>query len=65
MLGVVYNKYEFVALHNYVFHSSIFYVNVNSVFRYVPEDLPEVELPNLASKKRAVRKRGNTFPGDG
>ena len=35
------------------------------VFRYVPEDLPEVELPNLVSKKRAVRKRGKSFPGDG
>ena len=35
------------------------------VFRYVPEDLPEVELPNLATKKRATRKRGKTYPGDG
>ena len=68
------NKHAFAAL-QVCSTMDYFYVSVNLhvhkrlsltvVFRYVPEDLPEVVLPNLASKKRAMRKRVNTFPGEG
>ena len=38
---------------------------IHTVFRYVPEELPEVKMPVLASKKWPTRKRANTFPEDG
>ena len=48
-----------------LYYNIITCICTHIVFRYVPEELPEVELPDLATKKWTSRKRINSNHRDG